>query len=412
MNQVPVKENLETLICFHTKKQASIKNCIAHSSDSFVNERSCYPNKCSSPGRVCPACITQKANQPQNGDRSFFFSIGGDEELCEFHLIHGEKTHYSQKRVSLEDIILIKDVGTSPLVEEKKSPMKKINKSSDRKLEMLKVSEIIPNPDQPRRKFILSKLKALADDLKDNDMNETLKVIRVEVSGRPEIKYMIADGERRWRAAKMAGLEFVPGIILKIENESELFAYSFSLNFGREDMTPLETAKSIRKLRKKYNYSVKEIAKMANKELHWVYKRLVLTKLCDRILEFMDDSLPKGKRLNFSIAVRLAELPDDILQIRTAKKILREKLKTATAHQLIYRVKVENGLAPKFDPERERKRFERHLIDTVRVFGHILSVPSEEFPRLYKNIRDKKREVIKNSLHELAQKATKLKNKI
>lgn len=405
-------KNGETVMCPHTETEISFSDCVAKSSDQFINNLSCSGKNCVSSGRVCPACIKKKALQPQNGNRKLFYSIGGEEELCETHLVNGEDFDPTQTQVSLKDIIIIKDVGTALLVKERKSPMKEINEASDKNIVMLKVAEIIPNPEQPRRKFVFKKLKALAEDLKDNKMNETLKVVRVNIPKRPEIKYMIADGERRWRAAKMAGLESVPGIILEIEKESDLFAYSFSLNFGREDMTPLETAMAIRKLKKEFNFSLAEIAKMANQEYIWALRHLSLTKLCDRVLEFMDDSLPKGKRLNFSTAVRLAELPNDVLQVTTAKKILRDKLKTTTAFQLIDRVKAENGLAPKFSSDRERKRFERHLVDSSKVFGHILSLPEEDFVKLYKNIRDKKREAAKTCLQELAQRATKLKNKI
>lgn len=409
---MPKKESVETVACPHTETEISIDDCVAKSSDLFINELSCSGKDCVSGGRVCPACLKKKIPQPENGDRSLFYAIGGEEELCETHLVNGENADPARKQVSLKDVILVKDVGAAPLVKEKKSPMKEINEVSDKNIVMLKVSEIIPNPEQPRTKFKSGSINALARDLKDNGANETLKVIRVEIPGKPEIKYMIADGERRWRGAKIGGLEEIPGVIKKIKGEPDLFAYSFSLNFGREEMTPFETAKAIRRLRKKYNFSVEEIAKMANKELYWVYRHLALTKLCDRVLEFMDDSLPKGKRLNFSTAVRLAELPNDVLQVRTAKKILRDKLKTTTAYQLIDRVKAENGLAPKFSPDRERKRFERHLIDSLRVFGHILFLSEEDFTKLYKNIGNKKREAIKNCLQELAQRATKLKNKI
>lgn len=119
-------------------------------------------------------------------------------------------------------------------------------------LRYLKVDEIHPNPEQPRRHFDEMALEELSSSLKEHGVIQPIVVINDE-SG-----YQIVAGERRWRAAKMAGLEKVPAIVRTLSNQHKL-ELSLIENLQRRDLNPLETATAYVKLRDQFNLTYEQI---------------------------------------------------------------------------------------------------------------------------------------------------------
>lgn len=105
----------------------------------------------------------------------------------------------------------------------------------------LRLSEIFPNPDQPRRAFDEEALQELADSVARNGVITPLAVRRVEDG------YQIIAGERRWRASRLAGLTSVPAVVLDVD-EKEAFELALVENLQREDLNPIEEAEGFRKL--------------------------------------------------------------------------------------------------------------------------------------------------------------------
>jgi ParB family chromosome partitioning protein len=134
-----------------------------------------------------------------------------------------------------------------------------IEKDNER-VQKLYVSSIFPNPDQPRRFFDDLALEQLAESLKQYGVLQPLIVS----PGKTADTYLLIAGERRWRAAKIAGLQKVPAII-RSSKELEQLEVALVENIQRVDLSPLETATSIKRLHEMFSQSYDDIAKRLGK---------------------------------------------------------------------------------------------------------------------------------------------------
>ncbi len=120
------------------------------------------------------------------------------------------------------------------------------------------IQDVIPNPDQPRRTFKDKELGELADSITAHGVLQPIVVVRHDG------KLMIVAGERRWRAARQAGLTHIPAIIRSLDGQAKL-EVALIENVQREDLTPLEMATAILKLEKQFNMTHREIAERVGK---------------------------------------------------------------------------------------------------------------------------------------------------
>ena len=157
---------------------------------------------------------------------------------------------------------------------------KEDSKSSS--LEELKLEDIQPDPDQPRRQFDEKELQSLADSIQAMGVIQPIVVIK---NGR---KYQIVAGERRWRAAKMAGLEKIPAVVRTMTAQNRLEA-SLIENVQREDLNAIETATAYAKLREQFNMSITEMAKRIGKSTAAVSNTMRLLSLPDEAKRAMID---------------------------------------------------------------------------------------------------------------------------
>lgn len=144
--------------------------------------------------------------------------------------------------------------------------------SKDRVQKLFTIA-IQPNPEQPRRSFDEQALKELAGSIKKYGVLQPLIV-----SPLAESKYLIVAGERRWRAAQLAGLEQVPAIVRKRE-ELEQLEVALIENVQRVDLSPLEQAISIERLHQQFNISYKSIADRLGKALPTIHNTVRLLQL-------------------------------------------------------------------------------------------------------------------------------------
>lgn len=133
-----------------------------------------------------------------------------------------------------------------------------LNGGNDR-VQNVFISDISPNPDQPRRIFDENELSELADSIKQHGILQPLLVSPLG-GGR----YMIIAGERRWRASKLAGLDKLP-IVVRTTEELEQLELAIVENIQRVDLSPLEQADAIKRLHELFNISLEDIAKKINK---------------------------------------------------------------------------------------------------------------------------------------------------
>ena len=140
----------------------------------------------------------------------------------------------------------------------------------------LKVSEIKPNPYQPRTTFDPAALQELADSIKEVGVFTPL-LVRKAING-----YELIAGERRLRAAKLAKITEVPCIIKEF-NDKEMMEISILENIQREDLSPIEEAKAYEQLQKKYEYTQELLAKRIGKSRAYITNTLRLLKLPSKV---------------------------------------------------------------------------------------------------------------------------------
>lgn len=143
-------------------------------------------------------------------------------------------------------------------------------------LKMLPVDQVVPNPDQPRKFFDEESLKELSGSIRSRGILQPLLVQPENASG----KYELIAGERRWRAAKMAGLEIVPVIVKEFNTEDTMLA-SLIENMHRQDLNPLEEAEAIAFIRDTLQLNQQDLANALGIQRGTVSNLLRLLKLTD-----------------------------------------------------------------------------------------------------------------------------------
>ncbi len=149
-------------------------------------------------------------------------------------------------------------------------------------LRQIKIDDIKSDPSQPRKNFDESALEQLSSSIKEHGILQPIVLVAAVDGG-----YMIVAGERRWRAARMAGLERVPAIIRTLSSQHKL-ELSLIENLQRKDLNPIETATAYLKLRDQFNMSLDMIAKrMGVNAVSTISNKLRLLKLPKPVLELI-----------------------------------------------------------------------------------------------------------------------------
>lgn len=203
---------------------------------------------------------------------------------------------------------------------------------------MVKLSKVEPNREQPRKNFDEDSLQELAESLKQFGM---LQPILVQNRGD---YYEIIAGERRWRAAKIAGLKEVPVIVRELTDQ-EIVEISLIENIQREDLNPIEEAQAYKRLLTEFHLKQDEVAERVSKSRTAVTNSMRLLKLCDEVQKMVvDDMISTGH------ARALISIEDPEEQYLIAQKIFDEKLSVREVEKL-----VKNLHKPPKPPKEENK---------------------------------------------------------
>ena len=178
----------------------------------------------------------------------------------------------------------------------------------------IKITKIEPNREQPRKNFDEDALLELAESIKQHGLIQPILV-----QDRKD-HYEIIAGERRWRAAKLAGLKEVP-VIIRNFTEQEIVEISLIENIQREDLNPIEEAQAYKRLLNEFNLKQDEVAERVSKSRTAVTNSMRLLKLCDEVQQMViNDMLSTGH----ARAILSVEDPEE--QFILAQKIFDEKL--------------------------------------------------------------------------------------
>lgn len=217
---------------------------------------------------------------------------------------------------------LIPSVDTKP----KKNTDKNVkdNEAASKSSEtMIKITMVEPNREQPRKNFDEDALLELAESIKQFGL---LQPILVQDR---KTYYEIIAGERRWRAAKMAGLKEVP-VIIRDLTEQEIVEISLIENIQREDLNPIEEALAYKRLLTEFNLKQDEVAERVSKSRTAVTNSMRLLKLCDEVQQMIiNDMISTGH------ARALISIEDEEQQYIIAQKIFDEKLSVRDVEKLM-----------------------------------------------------------------------------
>ncbi|MBP3379960.1 MAG: ParB/RepB/Spo0J family partition protein [Ruminococcus sp.] len=147
----------------------------------------------------------------------------------------------------------------------------------------LRTTEIEPNREQPRKHFSNEAISTLADSIRDHGMLQPIVVRPLETGG-----YQIVAGERRWRAARMLGLDEVPVVIKEI-SDSETMQIAIIENLQRENLNPVEEATGFNELIEKYGMTQEQVGKMVGKSRSAVANSIRLLGLPQRVLTMLEN---------------------------------------------------------------------------------------------------------------------------
>ncbi len=258
--------------------------------------------------------------------------------------------------------------GLDSLIPENKSA--KVSSSESKKTEetaelksgeqMMKINMVEPNRDQPRRNFEEDALLELADSIKQYGVLQPL-IVR-----KRNDYYEIIAGERRWRAAKMAGVKEVP-VIIKEYNEQEILEIALIENIQRENLNPIEEAMAFKKLLEEFNLKQDEVAERVSKSRTAVTNSMRLLKLDQRVQQMIiDDMISTGH------ARALLAIDDPEQQYVLANKIFDEKLSVRETEKTIKEIK---------NPKKQK---EKKIIENAFI---------------YEDIEDKMKQVLGTKVH-------------
>ncbi len=209
-------------------------------------------------------------------------------------------------------------VGEEPAVKQGKG---KTDESTPETL--VKITKVEPNRDQPRKHFDEDALLELSESIKQYGLLQPILVQQ------RKDHYEIIAGERRWRAAKLAGLKEVPVIIRNL-TEQEIVEISLIENIQRENLNPIEEAQAYKRLLSEFNLKQDEVAERVSKSRTAVTNSMRLLKLCDEVQQMIiDDMISTGH------ARAIIGIEDKEEQYALAQRIFDEKLSVRDVEKLV-----------------------------------------------------------------------------
>ncbi len=200
------------------------------------------------------------------------------------------------------------------------------------------INDIRPNNAQPRKNFDEEKLRELASSIKTNGVIQPL-IVRESASG-----YELVAGERRWRAARMAGLRNVPCIVRNFDDRQNAIVAIIE-NMQREDLDPIEEALGLKSMTDKYGFTQEQISASLGRSRTYITNSIRLLKLPEEIQQYVSNG-----QMSAAHGRTIINIPDKARQKEIADKIIRNDLSVRATERLAEKVKDE------LRPERRKRR--------------------------------------------------------
>ena len=259
---------------------------------------------------------------------------------------------------------LIPDNKSMKSVTSEKTVESKEDAAAKSGVQVMKINEVEPNRDQPRKNFDEDALLELSDSIKQFGVLQPLLVRK------RKDYYEIIAGERRWRAAKLAGVKEVP-VIEKEYTDQEILEIGLIENIQRENLNQIEEAIAYKRLLEEFNLKQDEVAERVSKSRTAVTNSMRLLKLSDKVQQMIiDDMISTGH------ARALLAIDDPELQYTLANKIFDEKLSVRETEKLVKEIK--NPKKPKEKKPVANSFIYQDLEEKMKsVFGTKVSIASK-----------------------------------
>ena len=233
---------------------------------------------------------------------------------------------------------------------------------------MIPVSEIRPNPFQPRKIFNKEALEELSLSIQQHGVFTPI-LVKKSISG-----YELITGERRWRASKMANLEEIPAIVVDFDDQ-QMMEVALLENVQREDLNVIEEAKAYEQLIQRLNYTQEQLAHRIGKSREHITNTLRLLRLPEEVQEKVT-----SKQLSMGHARALLGLKDEELMKKIAKQTIQQGLSVRKVEQL---VKAQSQ--KKEEPKQEesvfvkdaKRKLEEYFQTSVHIGTHNISIHYE-----------------------------------
>ncbi|MFA6397662.1 MAG: ParB/RepB/Spo0J family partition protein [Candidatus Paceibacterota bacterium] len=228
----------------------------------------------------------------------------------------------------------------------------------------IEVDKIKPNPYQPRREFEEDKLKDLADSIRQYGVLQPLVVSRVEIEkeeGGLSVHYELIAGERRLRAARLAGLDQVPTIIRVGDDAMAKLELAIIENLQREDLNAVDRARAFLKLVDEFKFTHTQIGQKVGKSREYVSNTMRLLALPEEILQAL--SAGKISEGHTRPLLMLVDNPEE--QVTLFKEIIYKKISVREAERISRRIAVDKVRKKKLIPDPEMLELENKLRETL-----------------------------------------------
>ena len=239
------------------------------------------------------------------------------------------------------------------------------------------IEEIRPNPYQPRKEFDQTALNELADSIRTHGIFTPL-LVRKSVSG-----YDLITGERRLRAAKIAGLKVVPAISVEF-TEEQMMEIAILENVQREDLNAIEEAAAYDSLVKKLGYTQEKLAERVGKSREYCANIMRLLKLPSEVQKLVVD-----KKLAMGHVRPLLGLKDEIEMLDAAEKIMKEKMSVREVEAYVRDINSEEVKPNKTKPEKNRDPIIHDLEHQISVkLGTKVTIQNKKLTIRYTDTED------------------------
>ena len=203
----------------------------------------------------------------------------------------------------------------------------------------LPLSYMRPGPFQPRREMQREPLEELAASIKASGVIQPIVLRPLPPGSAGEARYEIIAGERRWQAAKLAGLTDIPVVVREL-SDGQALAVALIENIQREELTPAEEARALQRLAEEFHLTHEAVGKAVGRSRAAVSNLIRLLELPDEILALID-----AKRLSMGHARALIALEEDAARVRLARTVAERGLSVRATEELVRRALEGKGTA-------------------------------------------------------------------